>query len=41
MKLSDWKSKGVYFTFNEHQIFTVDEGSGAFLLLIHGFTTAS
>jgi len=41
MKLSDWKSKGVYFTFNEHQIFTVDEGSGAFLLLIHGFPTAS
>ena len=41
MTLSNWKNKGNYFTFNGHQIFSLDEGEGAPLLLIHGFPTAS
>lgn len=41
MKLSDWKDKGIFFTFNEHQLFSVDQGQGEPLLLIHGFPTAS
>ena len=41
MKLSDWKDKGNYFTFNEHHLFSVEQGQGEPLLLIHGFPTAS
>lgn len=41
MKLSEWKEKGDYFTYKGHQIFTIDEGKGEDLLLIHGFPTAS
>ena len=41
MKLSDWKNKGQYFDYKSHQVFTIDEGVGEDLLLIHGFPTAS
>lgn len=41
MTLSEWKSKGSYFKYGSHQIFTIDEGQGAIILLIHGFPTAS
>ncbi len=41
MTLSDWKDKGNYVSFNGHKIFSVDEGKGEPLLLIHGFPTAS
>lgn len=41
MTLSEWKSKGSYFKYGSHQIFTIDEGQGAIILLVHGFPTAS
>lgn len=41
MTLEDWKAKGSYFNYKNHNIFTIDEGSGEVLLLIHGFPTAS
>lgn len=41
MTLQDWKSKGSYFRYKGHQIFSIDEGKGACILLIHGFPTAS
>ena len=41
LELSDWKTNGTYFTFKNHQIFSIEEGEGEPLLLIHGFPTAS
>lgn len=41
MKISDWEAKGHYFTFKKNQIFYTTEGSGAILLLLHGFPTSS
>jgi len=41
MNLADWKNRGTYFDYKSHQIFTIDEGVGEVLLLIHGFPTAS
>lgn len=41
MTLSEWKSKGEYFNYQLHQIFTIDEGEGDVILAIHGFPTAS
>lgn len=41
MDLPTWKQKGTYFDYNGHTIFTVEEGKGETLLLIHGFPTAS
>lgn len=41
MTLDGWKSKGTYFEYNTHQIFTIDEGHGENILLIHGFPTSS
>ena len=41
MSLKNWKKKGIYFDYKSYQIFTVDEGSGDVLLLIHGFPTSS
>lgn len=41
MTLNEWKNKGEYFDYKSHQIFTLDEGVGEVLLLIHGFPTAS
>ena len=41
MTLSEWKSKGEYFNYQLHQIFTIDEGEGNVILAIHGFPTAS
>ncbi|MEM6726408.1 MAG: alpha/beta fold hydrolase, partial [Bacteroidota bacterium] len=37
----DWKAKGHYWTWKNHQIFTVEKGEGPVLLLIHGFPTSS
>lgn len=41
MTLEEWKSKGQYFTYQSNQIFTIEDGQGEWLLLIHGFPTAS
>jgi len=41
MDLDQWKNKGQYFDYKSHQIFTIEEGAGEVLLLIHGFPTAS
>ena len=41
MTLAEWKSGGDYYTYQEHTIFTREEGKGSPLLLIHGFPTAS
>jgi pimeloyl-ACP methyl ester carboxylesterase len=41
MTLTNWKNKGQYFDYKSQQIFTIDEGAGEDLLLIHGFPTAS
>lgn len=41
MTLQAWKTKGVYFNYKSHKIFTIEEGSGEALLLIHGFPTSS
>jgi len=37
MDLKKWKEKGTFFTYKSHQIFTIDEGEGEVILLIHGF----
>jgi len=41
MTLEEWKSKGRYYQYGDHEIFTIEEGHGDALLLIHGFPTAS
>ncbi len=41
MTLQEWKDQGAYFNYNSHQIFTIDEGVGDVILLIHGFPTSS
>lgn len=41
MSLEHWKSSGKYFTYNEHQIFTKNDGVGEVLVLVHGFPTSS
>ncbi|MEM1214896.1 MAG: alpha/beta fold hydrolase [Bacteroidota bacterium] len=41
MTLPTWQSKGEYFSYQGHQIFTLEEGTGRVLLLIHSFPTAS
>ena len=41
MTLNDWKAKGIYFNYTSQSIFTVDEGKGDVVLLIHGFPTSS
>lgn len=41
MTLAEWKKKGHFFDHKSHKIFTIDEGRGEVLLLIHGFPTAS
>ena len=41
MQLQLWKKKGTFFHYKSHQIFTLDEGVGEVVLLIHGFPTAS
>ncbi len=41
MTLQQWHDAGDYFDFAGHQIFYREEGSGAPLVLIHGFPTAS
>lgn len=41
MTLSEWKNKGKYFDYKSNDIFTIDEGKGEVILLIHGFPTAS
>ncbi|MEL6698534.1 MAG: alpha/beta hydrolase [Bacteroidota bacterium] len=41
MNLSSWKNKGQYFSYRSHPIFTIDEGRGEVMLLIHGFPTSS
>lgn len=41
MTLDAWKNKGQYFDYKSHPIFSIDEGKGEVLLLIHGFPTAS
>lgn len=40
-RLSRWKRDGHWFEYRGHEIFYRTEGSGAPLLLIHGFPTAS
>ena len=41
MTLEDWKNKGQYFNYKNHQVFNIDEGKGKIIVLIHGFPTAS
>ncbi len=41
MELATWENKGEYFDYKSHQVFTIDEGQGEDMLLIHGFPTAS
>ena len=41
MTLNEWKNKGQYIDHKSHPVFTIDEGQGAVILLIHGFPTAS
>lgn len=41
MDLASWKQKGQFFDYKSHKIFTIDEGSGENILLVHGFPTAS
>lgn len=41
MTLTQWKNKGSYIDYKSHKIFTVDEGEGHPILLIHGFPTSS
>ncbi len=42
MDLNAWRDKGEYYHYKtSHSIFTIDEGRGDVLLLIHGFPTAS
>ncbi len=37
----DWHKAGKYFTYQNQQIFYIDEGAGERLLCIHGFPTSS
>ncbi|MFG1793291.1 alpha/beta fold hydrolase [Nocardia sp. NPDC049149] len=39
--LRDWYSRGRFLTFDGHEVFYVDEGSGPALLLIHGYPFSS
>ncbi len=39
--IDQWRKKGKWLTYNGHQIFYVDEGSGKPLVLLHGFPTSS
>ena len=39
--LTNWRNKGQYFDYKKYSIFTIDEGVGEDILLIHGFPTAS
>ena len=41
MTLKNWKQKGSYSDYKSNLIFTIDEGAGDVILLIHGFPTAS
>ncbi|RHX91818.1 alpha/beta fold hydrolase [Leptospira stimsonii] len=41
MTLQEWKQTGSYFSYQDWKIFFKEEGKGEFLLLIHGFPTAS
>lgn len=41
MDLATWKNKGQYFDYKSYPIFTIDEGRGEVVLLIHGFPTSS
>ncbi len=41
MTLKQWKNKGKFFAYKSNAIFTIDEGEGTVILLIHGFPTAS
>jgi len=36
-KLADWKAKGTYFSFNDHKIFYIKEGTGPVLTIFHGY----
>lgn len=36
-ELSNWKSKGDYFEFNNHDIFYIKEGTGPVLTIFHGY----
>jgi len=41
MNIKQWKAKGRYFTFENHQIYYSVQGEGPVLLLLHGFPTSS
>jgi pimeloyl-ACP methyl ester carboxylesterase len=41
LTLEAWRSRGSAFTYQGHDVFYVDEGSGDALVCIHGFPTAS
>lgn len=41
LNVSEWKAKGQYYTYQTHQVFYVDEGSGIPIVLLHGYPTAS
>lgn len=40
MTFQQWHTTGQYFTYQQHQIFYQQEGSGPALVLLHGFPTA-
>lgn len=41
MTFDQWHASGQYFNYQQHQIFYQQQGSGATLVLLHGFPTAS
>ncbi len=41
MTTDQWKDRGSYFKFYDHDIFFIDEGEGPAIILLHGFPTAS
>lgn len=41
LNVIEWKAKGQYFSYLNHKVFYVDEGSGIPLVLLHGYPTAS
>lgn len=41
MTTDQWKDRGSYFKFYDHDIFYIDEGEGPTIVLLHGFPTAS
>lgn len=41
MTLKEWQTKGIQYLYKNYKIFTIDEGEGEDLLLIHGFPTSS